>query len=62
LTINILKRVKKYSDFETEVLETLQDIENRLDLNQKAIAELKRDLPFYLYKALRDYYKRGFPL
>jgi hypothetical protein len=56
------KEVKKDTDSEGEILSRLRDIENQLKSTQKAIADLKRELPLYFSKALREYYKRGFPL
>jgi hypothetical protein len=55
-------RDNKVSDFETEiVLKRLQDIEDELKSTQRAIADLKRDLPLYVSRALCDY-RRAFPL
>ena len=49
-------------DNDSKIIERLEQIEKQLQSTQNAIADLKRDLPVYFTKALRDYYKRGFPL
>jgi predicted DNA-binding antitoxin AbrB/MazE fold protein len=64
LSNSFFKPIKKVSVSESEnlILSGLEDIENQLKSTQKAITDLKRELPFYFSKALREYYKRGFPL
>jgi hypothetical protein len=61
MTVNIFKKpVKKFSDFETElILKKLEKLESELKSTQKAVADVRRDIPVYLSKALRSY-SRGY--
>jgi len=47
------------SENNNEIIEKLERLEKELQSTQSAIAEMRRDFPFYLSKALLDY-KRGF--
>jgi len=43
----------------TEIIERLERLQKELKSTQNAIPDIRRDIPFYLCKALRDY-GRGF--
>jgi hypothetical protein len=59
MTVNIFKkRIDKSSDFES-ILSKLEQIESEIKSTQKAIADVRRDVPIYLSKALRSY-SRGY--
>jgi len=62
MTVNIFnkKQVDKSSDFDFKsILSKLDKLESELKSTQKSIADVRRDIPFYLSKALQDY-SRGY--